>query len=436
MYKKNTFLLFFIVFADMMGFSVIFPLFPDTIRHFIDAGADPIFDLLYSTALSMGGQEHPQFIIVLFGGILGSVYSILQFIFSPIWGKLSDHYGRRKILFFTSLGNLLGYLVWLFSSSFTLFVLSRVITGAMGGNISAASAAMADSTSREDRAKGMGMIGAGIGLGFIFGPLLGGLFSGSEVSQWFPSLGNLGFTVFSTSALISIFVAFLNLVLVYFFLQESLPSLTGRQEEQAAVELSRTQRLHPILELFSPSFRSLLFVSFIYFIFIFSFSGFEFSLNFFLNEEFEFTPRDIGFTFLYIGLIIIFIQGGLIRRISGKVAEVKIALVGTVILGLGYLGLVVWVNSFTGLMVSIGFLSVGSALLHPSLSSMASLGSHADDQGKNLGIFRSFGSLARAASPLSFAMIYFLQGPYMVFGVALGMSVILGVLLWILLRKK
>jgi MFS family permease len=422
MQKKNTFLLFFIVFADMMGFSVIFPLFPETIKFFMQVGGDPFFDLLYSFAEALGGEAKPQYIIILFGGILGSIYSILQFIFSPVWGKMSDHYGRRKILLFTSLGNFLGYLVWFFSTSFSLFVLSRVITGAMGGNISVASAAMADSTSREDRAKGMGMIGAGIGLGFIFGPTLGGVLSGVEVGDWFPLFSGYGLTIFSSSALVSIIVALVNLFLVFFVFKESLPDF----------EKSKSERnIHPFLDLFHIGYRGLLFVSFIYLAFIFSFSGFEFSLNFFLNETLEFTPKEIGFTFLYLGAIIIFIQGGVIRRISGKVAEVKIALTGVVFLVFGYIGLIFLANpSFAwGLFPSLGLLAIGSALLHPSLSSMASLGSSPEEQGKNLGIFRSFGSLGRAISPLSFALVYFGYGEYAVFIVALGISLLFGLVL-------
>lgn len=453
--RNNTLILFIVVFVDMMGFSVIFPLFPETIRHFLSQGGDPLFHSFLSLADHLGSPERPEFRVVLFGGILGSIYSVLQFLFSPIWGRMSDVMGRRKILLLTSFGNFLGYVIWLFSDSFSLFVLSRIVTGAMGGNISVASAAMADVTTRDDRAKGMGMIGAGIGLGFIFGPLLGGLFSGSEIHYWFPGLQGWGFTVFSSSALVSILVAGVNLVLVGFFLQESLPSLTAHKAQDSGMDTVSMESaggktgvgvsddrkanggesggghsFHPFLDLLLPGFRGLLFVSILYFVFIFSFSGFEFSLNFFLNEEMEFTPRGIGYTFLYIGMIIIVIQGGVIRRLSGKVREISIAIAGVVTLGFGYLLLITLVRwnavGIAGLWVSLGFLSVGSALLHPSLSSLASLGSSSDDQGKNLGIFRSFGSLARAVSPFSFALVYFWDGPYMVFAVALILSCFLG----------
>jgi len=415
--SRNTFVLFLIVFADMMGFSVIFPIFPETIRYFLHQSApDPIFQGFYSLAEFLGESSYPDSIIVLFGGILGSVYSILQFVFSPVWGRMSDTLGRKKILLLTSLGNFLGYLLWLFSTNFTLFVLSRIITGAMGGNISVASAAMADATSREDRAKGMGMIGAGIGLGFIFGPTLGGLFSGIEIKNWFPFLSKVELTVFSFSALISVLISFLNLFLVVLFLKETKISSHTQNLNRSTV--------HPILDMFTPGYRGLIFISLIYFTFIYSFSGFEFSLNFFLNESLKFSPREIGFTFLFLGIIIILIQGGFIRKVSGKISEVTIALSGSAFLVIGYLGIIVvaYNHSVSLLFVSLGILAVGSALMHPALSSIASLGSDPDDQGKNLGIFRSFGSLGRAVSPFTFSLLYFGYTEIAVFFFALALT--------------
>jgi MFS family permease len=425
--KKDHWILFLIVFGDMMGFSIIFPLFPDTIRHYLKMGNDPIFNWIYSLAEFLTNENNSPFLIVFFGGILGSIYSLLQFLFSPIWGRLSDRWGRKPVLIFSSLGSLIGYTIWLFSSSFSGFVLSRIITGAMGGNISVASASMADLTSSNERSKGMGMIGAGIGLGFIFGPFLGGSASGLELQDFYPYLQNFQFTVFSLSALVSVLVALLTLILVIFILKESNP-------KKKSLEVSHSFH-HPILDSSSLQFRSVLFVSYIYFLFIFSFSGFEFCLNFFLNEFKGFLPRDIGLTFLYIGMIIIIVQGGIVRRISGKVKEVNIILSGAGILMIGYLGMVFFSFHNIGLFLSLGFLSVGSALIHPGLSSLASLLSKQEDQGKNLGIFRSFGSLARAFSPLTFAMVYFGYGPFLVFWSTLGFTVFLGISLLIWSRK-
>lgn len=413
--NANTVILFLIVFVDMMGFSIIFPLFPETIKYYMQIPEDFLFSRIYSKLHLL--NENFNYIVVLFGGILGGVYSLLQFFFSPIWGKLSDIYGRKRILLITTFGNFLGYLLWLFSYNFSIFILSRVITGAMGGNISVASAAMADATSREDRAKGMGMIGAGIGLGFIIGPTLGGVLSKFNLWDFLPWLSSFGIPIFSFSAFVSVIISLLNFFLVLFFLKNT-STLYEKQK----------QPIHPFLGIFHNNYRELLAISFIYFGFVYSFSGFEFSLNFFLNEFLEFTPQGIGFTFFYLGIIIVLVQGGLLRKLSGKVPEEKIALWGFIFLILGYMGLssVVFYSKPWLLFSSLGLLAVGSALMNPALSSIASLRSKSDEQGKNLGIFRSFGSLGRALSPFSFAWIYFQYTEVAPFVTSLFITVLLG----------
>ena len=285
-----------------------------------------------------------------------------------------------------------------------MFVVSRLVTGCMGGNISVASAAMADVTSEKDRAKGMGMIGAGIGLGFMFGPPLGGILSTYDLTQIFPNLVSYGVTVFSSSALLSVLIAFVNLLLVIFVFRE-----TFHPEK-----INVRREFHPILGLRHTQVTELPLLSLIYLIFSLSFSGFEFCINFFLYDVLEFNPRQIGYTFVYLGSIIILVQGGVIRRISGKIAEKKIALFGAVALFFG-LCLLSFSRSFGFTILSLGIISLGSAFLNPGLSSLASLFSSTQDQGKNLGIMRGFGALARGISPLSFSLFYFSSGPFLTF---------------------
>lgn len=402
--SKNSLILFLTVFLDMMGFSIIFPIFPKTLKYFMANGNDPILVLFTNISLLVG--KDPEMFLVIFGGIAAGIYSILQFIFAPIWGKLSDTYGRKPVLIFTSAGNLIGYITWLFSSNFTLFVISRIITGSMGGNLSVASAGMADVTSEKDRAKGMGMIGAGIGLGFLFGPTMGGIFSEFEITALIPSLPRESITIFSMAAVISIVIAFVNLILVTTVFKES------HSKEH------RTKReLHPMLSLNQVSSREILTLSLIYFLFMFSFAGFEFSLNFFLSEFLKFSPREIGYSFVYIGSIVILIQGGVIRRISGKVSEKKISLLGAGLIIIGYFTLSNSYNTYFTF-IALTFLSAGSAFLNPGLSSLTSLFSSKMDQGKNIGLFRSFGALARALAPISYAVIYFSNGPNFTFTVS------------------
>lgn len=403
-YKREKIVLFLTVFIDMMGFSVIFPIFPETLKFFLSREKDIVLHFFLSIIHVFEPTNGNRLFIVLFGGIVGSVYSLLQFFFAPIWGRLSDHHGRKPILIFTSSGNFLGYVVWFFSGSFTLFVLSRVITGCMGGNISVASAAMADITSEKDRAKGMGMIGAGIGLGFMFGPPLGGILSTYDLPTHFPILSSFGVTVFSASALLSVLIAFVNLVLMVFVFRETF--ISGKSEVR--------KEIHPILGLKNTKVKELPLLSLTFLIFSLSFSGFEFCVNFFLYDILQFNPKEIGYTFVYLGTIIILVQGGVIRRISGKIAEQKIALFGAISLFLGLFFLSF--SKTTGItFFSLGIISLGSAFLNPGLSSLASLFSSPQEQGKSLGIMRGFGALARGISPITFALIYFTYGALMTF---------------------
>lgn len=413
--KKIQFILFLIVFTDMMGFSLLFPLFPKTLEFFLAKGDDVLFRMFYSSAhlLSFGGEQ--KYTFVLFGGILGSIYSFLQFLAAPVWGRLSDHSGRRAILLLTTVGNTLGYLLWLFSSQFWLFVLSRAITGIMGGNLSVASAAMADQTDEKSRAAGMGFLGAGIGLGFVMGPLLGGISSQWTFLDSFYQEGS--FVIFPASAFFAILVSLVSMVLVYLFLPTTRPETVPEKE------------IHPFLSLKKIESRNLVRISLLNLLFVLSFSGFEFVVNFFLSDTFQFSPKQIGFTFLYIGIIIILVQGGVVRRLSGKMSEKRISLYGGIIVVLG-MALLVWIGStFSGLLVSLFFLALGSALVNPGLSSFASLESGKGDLGRSLGLFRSFGSLGRAISPIVFSLLYFQKGPSFAFLVSFLLLCVFTILL-------
>ncbi|MBM9502129.1 MFS transporter [Leptospira sp. 201903071] len=401
--NKLSFVLFFTVFIDMMGFSVIFPIFPETLKIFLAKSGDPVLDKftdLTRILMEASGGDWSLF-VALFGGIVASLYSLLQFAFAPIWGRISDRVGRKPILVFTSLGSFFGYAVWLFSGSFSLFVFSRVITGMMGGNISVASAAMADITSEKDRAKGMGLIGAGVGLGFIAGPPIGGLFAKVDLSFLELQFPEITLTAFPASALAATFVAFLNLMMILFWFRETL------QADPNAVSHKKT---HPILGVFTSKNREVVLYSLLYFIFVFAFSGFEFSINFYLSQFLNYSPSEIGFTFVYIGLIIVLIQGGVFRRLSGKVKETRLVRAGSISLLLGF-ALLYFVSNSYQLFIALTFLASGSALLHPSFSTLVSLVSGKEEQGTNLGMFRSLASLGRGLAPFAFCLIYFSKGP-------------------------
>lgn len=401
----------------MMGFSLIFPLFPSLLKYYLsnEEGSFLVSLLLFLPKILSYSPSHP-FYYVLVGGIISSVYSFLQFVFSPLWGRLSDKIGRKKILVFTTLGSVLGYILWLFSYNFSFFILSRLLTGVMGGNISVASASMADLSSEKDRAKSMGMIGAGIGLGFIFGPPLGGFLSKVELSF----LKGDYLAPYAPAALVSLLIAFINLLLILFYLKESLPQFEK-------VETHSSKPIHPILGLKKTHLSELPLFCLIFFLYTFAFSGFEFSFNFFLSIVFSLTPSEIGGVFVYLGLLIILVQGGLIRRVSGKISEKKLCLLGGLLLCFGFT-LLYFSNTIGFTLFSLFFTAVGSGILNPSLSSLTSLHSSPEEQGTNLGIFRSFGSLARAFAPILYGFLYFNTSHQMVFlssGVLLFLTLLL-----------
>jgi MFS family permease len=286
----------------------------------------------------------------------------------------------------------------------------------MGGNISVASASMADLSSEKDRAKSMGMIGAGIGLGFIFGPPLGGFLSKVELSF----LKGDYLAPYAPAALVSLLIAFINLLLILFYLKESLPQFEK-------VETHSSKPIHPILGLKKTHLSELPLFCLIFFLYTFAFSGFEFSFNFFLSIVFSLTPSEIGGVFVYLGLLIILVQGGLIRRVSGKISEKKLCLLGGLLLCFGFT-LLYFSNTIGFTLFSLFFTAVGSGILNPSLSSLTSLHSSPEEQGTNLGIFRSFGSLARAFAPILYGFLYFNTSHQMVFlssGVLLFLTLLL-----------
>ena len=179
--KKPTLLIVFLtVFIDVVGFSIIFPLFPAMLDYYLKLdGKESLIGSLVAWLDQFAGGD-TNAVATLFGGVVGSLYGFLQFVFAPIWGAYSDRHGRRPTLIFTLGGIVLANLIWVFAGSFALLVLGRALGGIMAGNISTASAVAADITTGKNRASGMILTGVALGLGFILGPAIGGS----------PSVGN------------------------------------------------------------------------------------------------------------------------------------------------------------------------------------------------------------------------------------------------------
>lgn len=392
------------VFLDLVGFSIIFPLFPAMLEHYLAPQHDTLSWLgqgiqWLREALAGTGSDQERYVVVMFGGLLGSLYSLLQFVAAPFWGSLSDRVGRRPVLVVTVAGTALSYVLWFFAGSFELLILSRLVGGCMAGNLSVATAAIADVTAPSERAKGMGLLGAAFGVGFIFGPALGGLLSTIDLSA---HLSWPGVQPFSAAALGALLLAAINFVWVLRRFDETLPD-----DRRGLASSQRT--IHPG-KLFRPmDVPGVSRTHWVNFLFVLAFSGMEFTLTFLAHDRFAYTPLQNTWLFLFTGVVVAGVQGGLVRRLAPVLGEKKLALRGLVLVmpGLALIGLA---PSETLLYVGLGFLALGSAFTTPSLSALVSLYAPESRQGEALGVFRSLGSLARAVGPLVAAVLYWQLG--------------------------
>jgi MFS family permease len=315
-----------------------------------------------------------------------------------VWGGLSDKFGRRRVLLTTCAGTALSYLLWIFSGSFLLLVLARLLGGAMSGNLSVATAAVADVTTRENRAKGMGMVGAVFGLGFVTGPAIGGLSAQIDFLDHWPRAAAWGINPFSVPALVAFLLALVNFVWLRARFVETLPP-----EKRATAHPVRER--NPLRLLFArvePAARR---TNLVYFLTMFAFSGMEFSLTFFAADRFDFGTGRITQMLVFIGLVLIVTQGMIVRRLVPLLGERTMVLCGLLLLAVGFVGLSL-AGNVTALYVALALLSLGSGCTTPSLTALASLLASSDRQGQAMGTFRSHGALARVIGPLLAAIVY------------------------------
>lgn len=348
--------LFLVVFVDLVGFGLIIPLLPFYGEHF---HASP-------------GEV----------GLLMAVYSLTQFIFATVWGRLSDSLGRRPVLVMTLAGATLSYLWLAFADSLWMLFAARALGGAMAGNISAAFAYVADITTPANRAKGMGVVGAAFGLGFIFGPAIGGALAGHDPAH----------ADYMTPALAAAGLSATAMVLAIFVLPESLP----RAVRRAHAGLARTSRWRMLREaLGRPAVGRLILIAFLA---TFVFAGMETTFAMWSRRQFGWGPEQNGYLFAYVGVISAFIQGGLVGRLAHRFGERALIVAGTVALAAGMLSIPL-ASSLPLLAVTMFLVAVGFSLMTPSLNSAVSLAVGAGVQGGTMGVSRSATTLARVLGP-------------------------------------
>lgn len=402
--------IFLTLYIDLIGFSIIFPLGPDLLAYYlkIDGHSGALGWLLGQTnSIAHLLGKDTNFAAVLFGGVISSFFSILQFVFAPFWGAVSDRRGRRGVLMLTVAGTALGYLVWVCSGSFWLFLLSRMVSGGFSGNLSVATAAVADVTTREERSRAMGMVGAAFGLGLVTGPTLGAITVHFNLLATHPGLARYGINPFSVPALVAFALCLVNLVLIWRRFNETL-SPTARAESR---EPRLRNPISAILGLESAPVRKANLVAFVYSV---AFVAMETSLTFLAAERFGYTARQNGILLGFLGVCAIVTQGYIVRKLLKRHSEIHILTAG---LGFSAIGLLfIGYAPHPGLLyIGLAALALGSGLVNPSTSGLISLYSPPSEQGRALGIFRSLGSLSRAITPVLAGTVFWVFGSTSVF---------------------
>ena len=404
-------LVFLTAFLDLAGFSILFPLFPAMLDHYVALeGADSFIGRLAARLAELAGDgEQREFMVhVLFGGLLGSLYSVLQFLFSPLWGSISDKHGRRSTLRWTLAGTALAHVLWVFAGTFTLLIVARLLAGVMAGNIATVSAVVADTTTARERSKGMGMLGAAIGLGFVIGPAIGGLTAQIDLLSLWPGGEALGLNPFSAPALAAFALAAVNFLWAMARFPETHPV-----EKRGRGPKERTANPRTLFTgLPDAGVRR---TNLVYFFFGIAFSAAEFTLVFLAVERLGYTPLQNGLMFVYVGLLIALVQGGLVRRLAPRYGERKLARVGNVLVIGGFVVLAFAASGPT-LYTALGLMAVGSAFVMPCLSALVSRYAPEERQGLALGTFRSLGALSRSIGPALGGVLYWSlgsRGPYL-----------------------
>jgi MFS family permease len=350
--RRSLAILFVIVFIDLLGFGMVIPVMA-----------------LYAERL---GAPDSQI------GWLMTGYSLMQFVFTPIWGRLSDRLGRRPLLLLSIAMTALAFVGYALAPDFRWLLASRLFAGAATANIAIAQAYIADVTPPEGRARGMGLIGAAFGLGFILGPALGGILSSV-------SLAAPGYAAAALAAA--------NGVAAFFILPEP---------KAHVLSAHRARFLAVLDELRRPGIRRLVLI---YFLAILAFSGMEATFALIAAHRYGLDQKHVSYVFAFIGVVVTVVQGGLIGPLTRRFGEQPLLVVGLVLQAIGLLA-VPYAGSMPGLLGACLPLAFGSGLSTPALSSLLSRTAREEDQGGTLGIGQSAAALGRIGGPISATNAY------------------------------
>lgn len=378
--RSPLFLMAFAIFIDMAGFALILPLLPFWAEH-LGANATQV-------------------------GLILTIYALAQFIFTPILGSLSDRYGRKKVIVASLLIEAASFALTALAGSLPILLIARFIGGIGASNIGSAQAVVADVTPPEGRARGMGMIGAAIGLGFVVGPAVGGVLT---------SLGA------SVPFLVAMGVALANALLVIRFLPETRKSRSATNSNTARGNMLFAGWQYVLK---SGGLARLIAINLLFTI---AFTAMEAVFPLFTQKTFGWTAMQNGYIFTYVGCIIVIMQGGLVGQLVKRFGERKLAIAGMVMLAAGLLMLTISVN-LALLLIALGILSVGDGAVTPTISTLLSFASPEDAQGKTLGVAQGVAGLGRVIGPLIAGSLFQFSGagtPFLVGGIVIALATLL-----------
>ncbi len=353
-----------IVLIDMLGFAVIVPL----LAYFADSFGATAFQT----------------------GLLVASYAAMQMVGAPILGRISDRFGRRPVFLISILGTLIGFLILGFANSLTMLFASRILSGLTAGNISVAQAYIADITDEKNRARGMGMLGAAFGIGFILGPALGG------------TLSVYGFDV---PAFVSAGLCFVNLITVYLWLPES---LTPERRSALSTQKKADVSLNALLAALNhPAVGPLLWVRIGFAI---AFNSFQSVFALYTLEKFNLTAQQTGYILAYVGVVLVIMQGGLIGPLSARFKERHLLFV---FIGFSTVGLFGWATatSVPYLLVAMIPLAIGAGTFNALINSAISKSVTHEEVGGMLGLSAGLESATRVVMPAAASYLLGRYGP-------------------------
>lgn len=381
--------LFLTIFLDLLGFGLVIPFLPGIARR-------------------LGAND---FVATL----PGAVFSVMQFLFIPIWGRLSDRVGRRPVLLWSIAASAIGMAVLGFAPDLTWLFIARIWSGIATGNIAVAQAYIADVTTPERRARGMAVIGIAFGLGFIFGPFIGG-----ELAR-FPVLGRQGML----PALVAAGLSTVNLFLAFRTLPESLPAeRRGLSVRRASpIDLRAFRQAIAV-----PGIGAAVAINFITLLW---FSGMEQTFRLFTADGFGMSDAGTGRIFGVVGIVSTVVQGGIVPRLVSRAGEARLIRAGLVVLCLAFvlLGLSPQLGAWSrvALWGSAAMIALGTGLQNPCMPAYASRRTAGGSQGTTLGVLQSAGALARSAGPLVGGALYAAfdpRAPYLIGAAGFALAVV------------